>query len=303
MILIGSRALYARNANAIKRKPLDFDFMVESEQYAFDWIEKNKTKIKPNKIYQIGNKVICEGEAICEFEVTNTESGKMFYDLVINDNDTINTKFGMIPNFDLLFTLKASHRYLKNSPHFWKTAVDYHVMKSFGAKIRDEYKDFFKTREKETYNYLHPKLNQSKNDFFNDDKIKYVYDHDSIHESIKLYDKPAYLYYLKDGEQVQCDKVKFFNCSDEIKLAGVIEESAVLAIERSLVPHPNVKSPKEAWVFALSKVCTSITSGWFREFAFENVFKVLNKYPEGYWSIFQEDLLKNKIKPFSGSKY
>lgn len=303
MILIGSRALALRAPKLLFRQPKDFDFVCTKEEFDA-WMEKESYKAKPTKVYPEKNseKMIVEGNTNCEFEIVRPgTSSEMLVQLV--EQDSFDTPFGKVPSLDMLFTIKASHKYLKNSPHFWKTLVDYHIMKQVGAKIRPEYQEFFKFREKETYTYAHPKLNVSKDNFFKDDSVQYVYDHDTIHESVAIHERPAYTYYMKDGEQVLTDKAKFFACPKEIQLAGVIEEAAVLAIERSLVPHPGVKTPKEAWRFALSKVCSSITSGWFREFAYDNALEILKLYPEGYWEKFQEDVKKGLVKPFTGSKY
>lgn len=305
MILIGSRALALRAPGALRRKPVDFDFICTEEEYK-DWMDKNAHKVHPTKIYPIndGKKMIVEGDTNLEFEfITPGSSNELLDKIVREDPDTIQTPFGMVPSFDMLFTIKSSHKYLKNSPFFWKTMIDYHTMKAMGAKVRPEYQEFLKLREKETYNYKHPSLNQSKDNFFKDDAIQYVYDHDTIHQSVARFDKPAYLYYMKDGAQVMTDKAKFFAQPREIQLAGVVEEAAVLAIERSLVPHPGVMTPEQAWRFALSKVCSSITSGWFREFAYENAPEILKLYPTGYWEKFQEDVKKGLVKPFTGKKY
>jgi|SRR5579885_1297964 len=309
MILIGSRALALRASQALLRKPVDFDFVCTMEEFE-NWRSANSEKAGTEKVYPVNaldgsiKKMVAEGKTNCEFEIIRPgTSSEMLVQMVEADSETIETPFGKVPNFDLLFTLKTSHRYLKNSPHFWKTLVDYHVMKKLGAQVRPEYKDFLKLREKETYTYSHPKLNVNKDSFFADDNIQYVYDHDTIHESVALYGKPAYTFYMKDGAQVQTDKAKFFACDRKIQLAGVIEESAVLAIERSLVPHPGVKSPEQAWRFALSKVCSSITSGWFREFAYENALEILKLYPEGYWDKFQKDVASGLVKPYTGQKY
>lgn len=301
MILIGSRALALRAPQILGRKPLDFDFICTMNEYT-DWLEVNGHKVKPTKIYPIadGKKMIVEGETNCEFEILQPgASNEMFLKLVEADPDTIQTSFGMIPNLDLLFTLKSSHKYLKDSPHFWKTLKDYHRLKMIGASIRPEYMDFFKLREQETYaKQKHPSLMQTKDNFFKDDGIQYVYDHDDIHDSVKHLDKPAYRYYMKDGSEVFSDKNKFFACSREIQLYGVVEEAATLAIERSLVPHPGVMTPQAAWGFAFSKVLTSITSGWFRAFGYENAFDVLKLYPEGYWEKFQADVAAGKVRLF-----
>lgn len=303
MILIGSRALALRAPKALLRKPLDFDFVCTKEEFE-EWILINSDKAGMKKVYPEKNKMIVEGSTNCEFEIVGgAPSTEMLVNLVEQSPDSLETPFGWVPNLDMLFTIKSTHKYLRNSPHFWKTLVDYHILKKIGATVRPEYQEFFKLREKETYNYSHPKLNQTKDGFFADDAIQYVYDHDTIHESVARFDKPAYTYYMKDGEQVQCDKNKFFAIDQAIRLAGVVEEAAVLAIERSLVPHPNVWTPEYAWRFALSKVCSSITSGWFRAFAYENALEILKLYPVNYWDKFQEDVKSGLVKPFTGSKY
>lgn len=303
MILIGSRALTIRAPHLLTRPALDFDFVCTKGEFD-TWMEVNSHKVNPTKVYPEGAKMIVEGSSNCEFEISAPGSSiEMLMDIVSKDPSSIETPFGLVPTLDMLFTIKSSHRYKKNSPHFWKTLIDYHRMKFVGAKVRDEYKAFLKLRESETYTYLHPKLNVNKNDFFKDDGIEYQFDHDDIHQSVALHDKPAYTYYLKDGQQVQCDKKKFFACDRSIQLAGVVEEAAVLAIERSLVPHPNVWTPEYAWRFALSKVCSSITSGWFREFAYNNAFDVLAMYPNAYWDKFQLDVNNGNVKPFNGSRY
>jgi len=305
MILIGSRALALRAPQALLRKPVDFDFVATMEE-AERWSEQNQNKIGLIKKYpeKDGAKLILEGKSNVEFEIVRPgTSSEMLVQLVEGNEESIETPFGWVPTFDLLFTIKASHKYLKNSPHFWKTMVDYHVMKKLGAQVRPEYQGFLKLREEETYTYAHPKLNQTKEQFFADDNIQYVYDHDTIHQSVALHGQPAYTFYMKDGAQVQTSKKKFFECPRHIQLAGVIEEAAVLAIERSLVPHPGVKAPDQAWRFALSKVCSSITSGWFREFAYENALEILKLYPEGYWEKFQRDVASGLVKPFTGKRY
>lgn len=308
MILVGSRALAIRAQllripQLLMRQPKDFDFVCTKDEFE-EWILINSDKAGMKKVYPEKNKMIVEGDSNCEFEIVSPgTSSELMVQLVENRPESLQTSFGWIPTLDMLFTIKSSHKYLKNSPHFWKTLLDYHVMKRVGAKVRQEYEAFLKLREKETYNYAHPKLNTTKENFFKDDGLEYVWDHDDIHKSVARYDRPAYTYYLKDGEQVQCSKKKFFEAPRHIQLAGVVEEAAVLAVERSLVPHPGVWTPEYAWRFALAKVCSSITSGWFREFAYENCLEILKLYPAGYWEKFQQDIADGKVKPYTGSRY
>lgn len=299
MILTGSRALLLRAAPLLQRKPLDFDFICTRQEFD-GWLEKNREKVNAQKVYPEKNYMIVEGDVNCEFEIIGEQpSTEVLAKLIQEDKDTVETTFGLVPSLDMLFTIKSSHKYKKNSPHFWKTLMDYHIMRSAGAVIRPEWKEFYRMREKETYNYSHPNLNQSKENFFKDDGIKYVWDHDDIHKSVAVGERPAYTYYLKDGSPVQCDKSKFFALPHQTRINGIVEEAMVLAIERSLVPHPGTWTPEYAWKFALMKVLSSITSGWFREFGYDNAPEVIKNKPVGYWEKFQKDVECGRVKPFT----
>jgi hypothetical protein len=306
MLIIGSRALALRMPQALSRKPVDFDFICTREEYD-NWINKNLHKVNPTKIYSISEtKMIVEGDSNCEFElITPGSSSELLNNLVVEDKDSIDTIFGLVPSFDLLFTIKQSHRYLKNSPHVFKTLVDWHRMKFLGAKVRPEYEAFLKLREKETYNYKHPSLtDQTKESFFNAAHgVEYVYDHDSLHESVKHLAMPAYKYYAKDNDPIKSDKEKFFSCDPKIRLYGAIEESSVLALERAIIPNEDKWTLKAAWTFAFSKVITSITSGWFREWCWNNAYDIMKSYPSDYFDKFKDGLKSGIVKPYTGSKY
>jgi hypothetical protein len=88
------------------------------------------------------------------------------------------------------------------------------------------------------------------------------------------------------GEEVKASKQKFNSGPEKMRLNGVLEEAYVLALERSIIPHPGALTPKQAFDKALMKVCTSITSGWFREYAWENYYEVQKLYNPGYVDLF-----------------
>lgn len=297
MILTGSRAFILRFPELKFRKPVDFDYICTRKEFE-SWHDKNKNYTISN--YK--NTIIAKentGKYIFEFDIAENNSSELIYNLVKSDPKTIETSIGLVPSLNILFLLKSSHKYLKNSPSFWKNCSDYHLMKKLGASIKPEYKDILSIREKETYTYKHPKLDQDKKNFFKDDMVEYLYDHDDIHVAVAYGEKPAYTYYIKDGEQVMCDKNKFFNCSREIQLYGVAEEAMVLSLERALIPHPNEwQSPKHAWLFALSKVCSSLASGWYRAFAYENISDVIKIYDPSYIDKFERFLNEGKIRRF-----
>jgi hypothetical protein len=230
----------------------------------------------------------------------------------------------------VLLALKLSHRYRRNSPHFLKTMRDIQFLRGQRVTIGTELEEWMPAREASTYTYAHPKLDVSKDAFFDGDGVPYVYDHDSIHLTQALTERtfmercagpsvvgkavsygrevtrtyPAYTFYMKDGSEVMTSKEKFMSVPERIRLYGVYEESCVLALERSQIPFPNAK-PRQSFEYALMKVCTSITSGWFREFAWENYDKVLDIYEkegeDGYLKRFNAN--KHLLKPYEGSTY
>lgn len=317
IVLIGSGALKIRAGSLLKRDPLDFDFVC-SEESMNEWLSRHPNhsivihpddkKADPKKPEGQWTKwaYLVDDSKHVEFEIASEGStAEELLEFVAADEQTIPTSFGLIPSLDVLFTIKSSHKYLKNSPHFWKNAKDWHLMKAMGAEIPDGLKSWLTRRKKETYWYKHPRLKKmSGQDFFDPDQgVEYVYDHDSIHRAVAIFDKPAYRYYMKDGEEVDCDKDKFFSLPEKFRIAGVAEEACVLAIERSLVPYPGKKTPREAWAFALMKVCTSITSGWFRKWGYDNLPKVMADYPEGYWEKFEAGLKSGIVLPFRGKAY
>lgn len=296
--MIGSNAL--RMYIPLVRKSKDYDIIG-----TYDDVVKYVERImrgaflggeEPYSFYPInsGKKIIARrGTLIIEAEIAWPGStAEKLLNIIKSDSKTYNdTNYYncLIPSLDVLYMLKMSHRFLKDSPHFLKTMEDIWEMRCSNAKIREEHMEFFKEREKETYTYSHPKLNQDKKNFFSGDGIKYMFDHDSIHESMKLMERPAYTYFKPENSEVWCSKEMFFECDEEIRINAVLEESLVLALERSQIPFPKTK-PINSFKKALEKVCTSITSGWFREYAWDHYDDVMLKfdkvrsdYVEKFW--------------------
>lgn len=189
---------------------------------------------------------------------------------------------------EVLLMLKLSHRYLKDSPHFWKTMKDIWTLRESvgGANNDTELIELLKLREDETYDYAHPNLDRSKDDFFADDSITYYWDHDSAHLAVAVEDEPAYVQYLKPGSAVAVSMNTFDSLPMRTRINGVVEEAGVLALERSLIPFwlesGDVEGARaaefDAFRMALMKVCSSITSGRFREFAWEHAYQAQARY-------------------------
>lgn len=294
MVIIGSEALNI-NLHYPYRKAVDLDFIC-----TYDEFEKALKDIKAESEVQAvypendGKKmiVLAKGGQPREYEIAwpgSTAEGLL--NIIKEDRETSTFVGRTVPSLDVLYMLKMSHRYKKDSPHFKKTMDDILFLRGVGAKIRPEWQEWFKAREKETYNYKHPKLKTSKGEFFDKSHgIIYKYNHDDIHESVKHLERPAYIYYKPENEEVMCSKEMFFAVDESVRLFGGVEEAMVLSIERSQVPFPGAWSPKKSFDYALSKICTSITSGFFREFCWENYYKIQSLYSPGYLDKFWDDV-------------
>jgi len=131
--------------------------------------------------------------------------------------------------------------------------------------------------------------------------IFYVYPHDDIHAIVALNELPAFNYFKEDAAEVKCSKEKFFKCDESIRLAAVYEESCVLALERHQIPNNFSPSPEKSFLISLEKVCSGITSGWFREYAYDNYDKVLDLYHKrgksDYVDRFSKAIQSERIKP------
>ena len=284
MITIGSFAceqIYnARSENHVS----DFDHMCTKFEF-------NKAL---NHLLSLGGTIIHQNDKTCA--VKAPDGIHEFY-LGYDNNSTEqilkycdNVEDGMFftknAPLDVLYMIKMSHRFLRNSPHFLKTMRDIHTMRTMGATMNSELLQILSLREEETYNYGHPVLDVSKNQFFDSDGVDYIFDHDTIHEAIAIGSAPAYKKYIKDGSEVMTSEEKFMSVPEQIRLLGVYEEACVLALERSQIPFviertqtsDVLPSAKHSFITALIKVCTSITSGWFRTYAWEHFYEVINIY-------------------------
>lgn len=298
MLVIGSSAAISHGID-LGRDPGDLDFICTFDQFQ-SWTRQNKESIKScTPLSDTKFHAVTKDGTNMEFEIAwEGTAARQLLDLYDGEG---------VASVDWLYAIKMSHRYLKDSPHFLKTMKDIKIIRQHVTPEAELIiqSDWFKQREEETYTYKHPKLDVSKKEFFTDD-VPYVYDHDSLHLTVALMDKPAYTYYMKDGSEVMTSKEKFFTVDERIRLYGVYEEVCVLALERSQIPYGLGKvdglSPRRSFLKALEKVCTSITSGWFREWAYNHYDDVVDLYESlgerDYIDRFQRN--QHLLKPFNG---
>ena len=307
MLVIGSRALqYAGVVELRDVKNSDWDFISDEPSWidfknrmAGVEVEVANEDVRAFKVMHNGRETHFEAYIVKEGVYEDSNSMLLNY---ASKHQMIDGMTGFYwATSEMCLAIKLSHRYKKNNPFFRKTMHHIRFLRNRGYSIdkNPELTEIMLKRQKETLSYNHPKLNVSKNTFF-DDTI-YTLDHDSIHEAVALTDKPAYKHYIKEDSEVLTSKEKFMALPESIKLAGVYEETCVLALERSQVPNDfkNVSS-EHSFMMALEKVCTSITSGWFREYAWENYHKVVHMYKTLGVNDYIDRFKKNQhmIRPF-----
>lgn len=307
MLVIGSRALERRGLIGYDDiKNSDWDFIAdETDWEAFKGrmfgaeVEVQNEDVRAFKCMHNGHETYFEAYIVKEGYNENSSAALLNYAERRCKKDNLSGFYWATP--DICLAIKLSHRFKKNNPFFRKTMQHIRFLrnKGYGIDKNPKLTEIMLQRQKETLSYNHPKLDVSKNTFFND--TIYTLDHDSIHRAVALADRPAYTFYMKDGSEVMTSREKFEALPEAIKLAGVYEETCVLALERSQVPNnfQNV-SAEHSFMMALEKVCTSITSGWFREYAWENYHKVVHMYKTLGETDYIERFKKNQhmILPF-----
>ena len=121
-----------------------------------------------------------------------------------------------------------------------------------------------------------PNLNVTKEEFFPDTDYE-VFVHDTIHLSLCHPKVHAYTL-MKDGE-VWCSRNKWDAMPEEEKIRCVVEEAAVLALERSVIPAlwlgRAYRGAEWAYKMALEKCATGITGGFFTRYLIENYREAL----------------------------
>ena len=318
ILIIGSEAMRHNGIHpkkvGNKRRLLDIDMIAPMNEIRAHVVHQLNLGSKLKEMYaeDDGNKVIVKYEdgRIYDIEVAHEGSNQaQLLDLLESPNldrfpDYVGEGYMLrYASNDLLYMLKMSHRFRKNTPFFKKTMTDIWTLRYYRAKFIPELADWYARREAETYTYKHPKLTVGKAEFFNPNESFYKYDHDTIHLAVKHLDKPAYEYYKPDTSEVHCSQDMFEALPMETRLLGVLEEAYVLALERSQIPNNFEIDRRRSFDIAIEKVCTSITSGWFREFAWEQYDNVVSRYDDNYVDKFQSALENGIIKPFTGNKY
>lgn len=153
---------------------------------------------------------------------------------------------------------------------------------------------------------IKPNLNMSNEDFFNKSQksLKRKYIHDDIHKVVAFGSSPMYTKIKLDQNSAQCDQGLWDALDLNAQVNTVQEEAFVIALERYLIPrHENMASISateayDAFLKALGKITTTLSSGWFRDFIIENWAKC-SELKIDYVKKFVEALNKKEVRLYA----
>jgi len=248
-ILIGSRALNYWNPECKISEDTDWDIITSKN---ITWAECHDMWLLNNdgiQMYTSDDKIIFNGEII------------------------------YIASMKGLSLIKRSHlhrdlSFEKHITHYWK-----YLEHQKQLYTKDDL-EFLVTRKKmtiERFPQAQPNLNQSIDTFF-DDAVFKKYKHDYLHELFAYEDVPMYTKLQRDTSIAWCCQDLWYNLSYEQQLKCVAEEVYVIATERFMVPKEWEAQSKLAYMKAIQKVCTTLCSGWFRDFAIDNYPSIIALY-------------------------
>jgi hypothetical protein len=304
MLVIGSHALrigLEEVGKRLNRAPSDLDILAWPGEADYFILEANLTVEK-----RVGNKWLCrapDGRWV-EIEIATTGSSSLDY-LRWEFEMTVSTAadfYGVVipvAPLEMLYSLKRAHRH---SPRmFHKHVKDYNLLREIVKT--DALPEITKKRYQETVErekLRTPSLNKSTKDFFDDKVSNRTFIHDQIHEVMAFGDRPMFEKIKIDPNKVACSKEKFFALTHEERAHCVQEEVYVIALERAIIPMlfegEGMATPVEAYKWALMRICTTLCSGWFREFALENYEDLMLRYNWTYTNKFLKAVEEGRIR-------
>lgn len=308
MIVLGSKSLHLNlNNNLARFNKSDIDVVMSLDDFSA-FISKNQpfiTKMIPTSSTKYSLRLSDKQIQYYEIEIAFKGSSQWLLDNQTSISagifsDNFGNDFHFV-NSEVLYLTKKSH--IHYPIHYDKSIADYSLLKTvIDVEKVKTYQLYYELRLQETKERINkrlPTLNRTNEDFFDRSKnvVGYVFEHDDIHEAIKHYERPVYEMMKKDFSKAWCEKDMFHNLPHEYKVRCVQEEAYVIALERYIILRKgHYKDSQLAYKAALQRICTTLCSGFFRDFAVENYFEILNAYSDNYVSKFKEKLFSGLVK-------
>lgn len=291
MIVVGSASL-KYHFPKLERKVHDIDIIGNEHDIKYLTNSLNPTKIKSTpyitSLIGIQNKFgIWTTDNVEILNSDNSQSLKMYLDY-----DTQNGKLGnglRYASKEVIFSLKKSHIHfpIKFDKHIKDYCLLYDELKGID-KLENITKLNFKETEIRVGKLRTPSLNKSSKEFFGQSEgyVKSFFVHDDIHRIMAHYDVPLYEKMQRDNILAKCEKDMWEKFIFEEKCKCVLEEAYVIALERKILPmlfgKGSYYSSVDALNWSLMRICTTLCSGWFRQFATNNFLRIKEYIDHSY---------------------
>lgn len=297
MLIVGSQAL--STILILDRKPSDWDLIVQHD--LVDLVAKDFGDI----VNRTDDMVTFRSNTFAETktELLIARPGNAMWEY-LKVYDAFGTKLKYMDAHGL-YSLKKSHVHIPMK--FDKHIKDYCLLHEI-VKGKDKYPDITKMNNDDIKKRIgkrfnSPSLNKSVEEFFaqSEGKVKSFFVHDRIHEIMAHYDRPLYEKMQHDLNMAKCEKDLWEKFSRQDKMRCVLEEAYVIALERKIIPvmyggETPYFSPKKALEWAMMRVCTTLTGGWFRKFATDNYLDIIKFADLTYSRRFFQAVDKGEIK-------
>lgn len=290
-VLIGSRAL--KYLIPRYRKCNDYDIIISKNEFD-QWISQqayDSCARGSKQVIKVENT-----EIECEFD--ELQSNKIILNRQYERTINIHGLQCWIADIQLLLAIKHSHRYYPIN--WYKNIKDYSFLKKM-ISMTPELLQLSEIRQNEKNV---PKairtLSISNESFFEGSQkfVRRLYQHDDLHYATCYYNQPLWSKCKNDHNKAAVSYRLFEQLSNDDKIKMIQEEAFVIALERKIIPFE--EDPNAAFRWAIMRISTDLTGGWFREFAVENHVDVM-KHNHDYVSKFREALSKGLIREYHGA--
>lgn len=290
MLVVGSKALNYHYPN-LKRSVKDVDIIGNNNdiRYLISTLSPEKVIETKNLTTLVNIKNKDDFFNTSNVEILNSDNSLSLTEYVKYEfNKGIKNEFIRYASPEVLLSLKKSHI---NFPiKFNKHIYDYNfLLKELKEdKLSDITSLNFKETEERVGELKAPSLSKSTKKFFEQSNkyVKYFYVHDDLHRVMAHYENPIYEDMQLNSESAWCEKDMWEIFSFEKKAKCVLEEAYVISLERKIIPMLNnsgeIITSKNAFEWAMMRICTTLCSGWFRSFATDNYVEIVKFYNPQY---------------------
>lgn len=308
MLVIGSQALIRAGLGVTRSYEPDLDVICsEATMWEFcDYHKFTPVKLADYKWQVSGAPQFNH----IEFELLEHSKSGIEYNLYLHGKNVewldIYGVLHPIAPIEVLHSIKRSHRHY---PRQWSKHIgDYLILRdalflhaTSGSQFLEDITKIREQETKERYGALKtPSLDKSAKDFFDDSVSNRVFIHDEIHQIMAHREKPMYEYIKLGTDSVKCSKQKFLDMSYVHRIQCVLEEAYVIALERAIIPMlysgGKLATGESAIEWALMRICTTLTSGWFRDFSTENYREIKAAHDKCYVHKFLTVVESGRIK-------